>query len=50
LTREDEATALETWDANVRLTPWALQPVLVGVLGAAAAIRKLPHTTLTFVS
>jgi len=35
---------------NVRLTPWALSPFLVGVLSAAAAIRKLPHTILTLVS
>jgi len=27
----------------LRLTPWALQPFLVGVLSTAAAIRKLPH-------
>jgi len=35
---------------KVRLTPWALEPFLVGVLSAAAAIRKLAHTILTIVS
>jgi len=35
---------------NVRLTPWALSPFLVGVLSAAAAIRKLPQTILTLAS
>jgi len=30
----------------LRLTPWALQPFLVGGLSAAAAIRKLPHTII----
>jgi len=34
---------------EVRLTPRALKPFLVGVLSAAAAIRKLPHTILTLV-
>jgi len=29
---------------NVRLTPWALYPFLVGVLSAAVAIRKLGLT------
>jgi len=28
---------------KLRLTPWALLPFLVGVLSAAAAIRKFPH-------
>jgi len=35
---------------NLRLTPWALEPFIVGVLSAAAAIRKPPHTILTLVS
>ena len=35
---------------HVRLTPWALEPFLVGVLSAAAVLRKLPHTILIFVS
>jgi len=35
---------------NVRLTPWALEPFLVGVLSAAAAISKLPHAILSLVS
>ena len=34
----------------LRSKPWALKPFLVGVLSAAAAIRKLPHTILTRVS
>jgi len=34
----------------LRLPPWALYPFLVGVLSAAAAIRKLPYTILTLVS
>jgi len=38
-------------EQKVRLTPWALEPFLVGVLSAAAAKRKLPHTLmLTLVS
>jgi len=35
---------------KVRLTPWVLEPFVVGVLRAAAAIRKLLHTILTLVS
>jgi len=35
---------------DLRLTPQALYPFLVGALSAAAAIRKLPHTILTLVS
>jgi len=37
-------------DEHVMLTPWALLSVLVGVLSAAAARGKLPHTILTLVS
>jgi len=29
---------------TLRLAPWALEPFLAGVLGAPAAIRKLPYT------
>jgi len=36
-------------ELNLKLTPWALYPFLVGVLSAAASIRKLPHTILTSV-
>ena len=35
---------------NMRLMPWALEPFLVGVQSAAAAITKLPHTILILVS
>jgi len=33
-------TEIEKGNGHVRLTPWALQPFLVGVLSAAAEIRK----------
>ena len=48
----DEAQATQHTDLKkkVKLAPWALEPFLVGVLSAAAAIRKLPHTSLTLVS
>jgi len=42
--RQPEKNNVNTQEQMVRLTPWALSPFLVGVLSAAAAIRKLPHT------
>jgi len=35
---------------NLRLAPWALNPLLVEFLSAAAAKRKLPHTILSHLS
>ena len=33
----------------MRLAPLALEPILVGVLSVAVAIKKRPHTILTLV-